>query len=117
MPDCVDTNPVKMAFSIAKAIIEIKDVGFCLCIFGTGWLLYKVVGDNKDELVQFLDETAIRLLGVERTVVSVVPKGAEEAMEKIKSYVIYSAPKGYHKEHVTIQDPWERNEGIKEPCR
>ena len=36
VPDCVDTNPVKMAFSIAKAIIEIKDVGFCLCIFGTG---------------------------------------------------------------------------------
>ena len=64
-----------------------------------------MVGDNKDELVQFLDETAIRLLGVERTVVSVVPKGAEEAMEKFNSYVIYSAPKGYHKEHVTIQDP------------
>ena len=57
------------------------------------------------------------LLAVERTVVTIDPKGAEEAMEKFKSYVLYSAPKGYHKEHVTIQDPWEGNEGIKRPCR
>ena len=35
LPSCVDTNPVTMAFSIAKVIIEMKDVGFCLCIFGT----------------------------------------------------------------------------------
>jgi len=34
--DCVDTNPVKVAFSIAKAIIQIKDVGRRLCISGTG---------------------------------------------------------------------------------
>jgi hypothetical protein len=27
LPDCVTTNPVKMAFSVAKVIIEIKDVG------------------------------------------------------------------------------------------
>jgi len=32
VPDCVSTNPVKMAFSIAKVIIEIKDVGRFLCI-------------------------------------------------------------------------------------
>ena len=32
VPDCVNTNPVKVAFSIAKAIIEIKAVGCCLCI-------------------------------------------------------------------------------------
>ena len=35
LPDCVDTNPVKVAFSIAKVIIEIKDVGCCFCILGT----------------------------------------------------------------------------------
>ena len=57
----------------------------------------------KNELVQCLDETAVRLLAVERTI-SVVPKGAEEAMEKFKLYVVYSASKGYHKERVTIQD-------------
>jgi hypothetical protein len=28
----VDTNPVKMAFSIAKAIIDMKDVGCCLSL-------------------------------------------------------------------------------------
>ena len=32
VPECVDTNPVKVAFSIAKVIIEIKDVG-CLSVF------------------------------------------------------------------------------------
>jgi len=32
LPDCVDTNPVKMAFAIAKAIIVIKDVGLHLCL-------------------------------------------------------------------------------------
>jgi len=36
VPDCVDTNPVKAAFSIARAIIEIKDVGRRICISGTG---------------------------------------------------------------------------------
>ena len=78
---------------------------------------YKAVGDNKDELAQHLEETANRLLAVERAVVSGVPKAAEEAMENLKSYVVFRAPKGYHKEHITIQDPWERNEGIEEPCR
>jgi hypothetical protein len=32
LPDCVDSNPVKMAFSIAKVIIEIKDVCRHLCL-------------------------------------------------------------------------------------
>ena len=32
LPSCIDTNPVKMAFSIAKVIVEIKDVGCRLCI-------------------------------------------------------------------------------------
>jgi len=36
LPECINTNPVKMAFSIAKVIIEIKDVGCRLCISGTG---------------------------------------------------------------------------------
>jgi hypothetical protein len=30
VPACIDTNPVKMAFSIARAILEIKNVGRCL---------------------------------------------------------------------------------------
>jgi hypothetical protein len=36
LPECVDTNPVKMAFSIAKVIIEIKNVCYRVCILGTG---------------------------------------------------------------------------------
>ena len=88
VPGCVDTNPVKVAFSIAKVIIEIKNVGCCLYILGTGWL-YQAVGDNKDELAQRLEETANRLLAVERTVVRGVPKTAEGAMEKLKSYVVF----------------------------
>ena len=30
VPECVTTNPVQMAFSIAKVIIEMKDVGYRL---------------------------------------------------------------------------------------
>ena len=36
LPECINTNPVKMAFSIAKVVIEIKDVGCPLCLLGTG---------------------------------------------------------------------------------
>ena len=36
LPNCIDTNPVKVAFSVAKMIIEIKDVGDCLYILGPG---------------------------------------------------------------------------------
>ena len=33
---------------------------------------------------------------MERAVVSGVPKAAEEAMENLKSYVVFCSPKGYH---------------------
>ena len=81
-------------------------------------ILCKAVGDNKDELAQRLEETANRLLVLERTIVQVsgVPSAAEEAMENLKSYVFFFASKGYHKELVTIQDPWERNGGFEGPC-
>jgi hypothetical protein len=46
------------------------------------------------------DTTNRRLLAVERMVISGVLKVAEEAMEKLKLYVVFRAPKGYHKEHV-----------------
>ena len=36
VPECVDANPVKMAFSVAKVILEIKDVGCHLCTLGLG---------------------------------------------------------------------------------
>jgi hypothetical protein len=54
---------------------------------------------------------------VERTVAIGVPKAAEKEMEKLKQYVVFCPPKGYHKEHVTIQDPWERNKEIEGPRR
>ena len=56
--------------------------------------------------MQRLEETANILLTVEKTVDSGVPKGAEKAMEKLKSYVVFHAPKGYNEEHVTVQGPW-----------
>ena len=36
LPGCINTNPVNMAFFIAKVIMEIKDVGRHLCIPSTG---------------------------------------------------------------------------------
>ncbi|CAA7260761.1 unnamed protein product [Cyclocybe aegerita] len=65
---CVESNPVKVAFSIAKVIIEIKDA----------------IGDNKDELAQRLGDTANRLLAVERTVVIGIPEVAKQAVEKLE---------------------------------
>ena len=44
-----------------------------------------MVEDNKDELSKSLEDTANRLLAVERTVVNGVPKATEEAMENLKS--------------------------------
>ena len=80
-----------------------------------------MVVDNNSELAQRLKETANMLLAVEKSkevqVRGDVPNTAKEAMEDFKSYVVFRAPKGYNKEHVTIQDPWERNEGTAGPCR
>ncbi|PPQ85245.1 hypothetical protein CVT25_010018 [Psilocybe cyanescens] len=45
LPDCIDGNPVKMAFSIVKTIIEIKDE----------------IGDNKDLLTERLQRTKLLL--------------------------------------------------------
>ena len=64
VPDCVDTNPVKVAFSIAKVIIEINDVSVSL--FLEDRLNIISDGGNKDELAQRLEDTANRLLAVER---------------------------------------------------
>ena len=50
-------------------------------------------------------------------IVSGVPKAAENAMENFEEYVVCRAPVAYHKELVTIQDPSERNEGIRGPCQ
>jgi len=36
VPECVDVNPVKVAFAIAKVIIDIKCVSGRLCISSTG---------------------------------------------------------------------------------
>ena len=47
-----------------------------------------MVGDNKDQLAQRLEETANRLLAVERTVAIGVPKAAQQEMEKLKQYVV-----------------------------
>ena len=41
--------------------------------------------------MQRLEETANRVLAVERTVVSGVPKAAEKAMEDLKLYVVFRA--------------------------
>ena len=50
--------------------------------------MYQAVGDNKDKLAQLLDETAIRLLDMKRTVESGVPNAAEKAMENKIVYPI-----------------------------
>ena len=36
LPECVDVNPVKVAFSVAKVIIDVTNVRYCLCILVAG---------------------------------------------------------------------------------
>ena len=33
IPDMVDTNPVKVAFAVAQAVVEMKEVGSIICTF------------------------------------------------------------------------------------
>ena len=53
-----------------------------------------VVGDNKDVLARRPEETANRLLAVERSVVIGVPKAAKQEMEKLTQYVVPPGPDG-----------------------
>ena len=46
LPDCINTDPVKMAFSIARVIIGIKDVGCCLFMY-LGHKLTIISGDRR----------------------------------------------------------------------
>ncbi|KIM80637.1 hypothetical protein PILCRDRAFT_822370 [Piloderma croceum F 1598] len=71
LPQYVDGNPVKMALSIVKTLIEIKDE----------------VGDNKDELTRGLRETEATLQAVERTVAISVPKAAEQEIDNFKQNI------------------------------
>jgi len=52
---------------------------------------------------------------VERAVVSDVPKAADQALEKLKQYVVFRAPKVYHHERYAIQGPCGRNEEVRGP--
>ena len=52
----------------------------------------QVVGDNKDKLIQHLEETKNRLLAVERTVAISVPEAAKWEMKKLEEYVTLPMP-------------------------
>ena len=57
-------------------------------------MLSQAVADDKDALAQRLEETANRLLAVERAVAIGVPNAAEQEMEKLTRYVVPPAPDG-----------------------
>ena len=48
-----------------------------------------MVEGNKDELARHAEETANRLLAVERTIAIGIPKAAEQEMERLKKYVAF----------------------------
>jgi hypothetical protein len=72
-------------FLTLKLKISVKTIAryalFSLII----WLAVRHKSHNHDALAQRLEDTANRLLAVERTVVNGVPKAVEEAMENLKS--------------------------------
>ncbi|KAF8153168.1 hypothetical protein B0H34DRAFT_94878 [Crassisporium funariophilum] len=61
-----------MALSILRVIVEMKDM----------------IGDNKDELAQRLEELENRLLAMERSIAIGVPKAAEQEMAKLKQILV-----------------------------
>ena len=62
LPACVDANPVKVAFSIAKATIEEK-MWVVVSVF---WVQADCcIRRSDDELAERLEETADRLLAVD----------------------------------------------------
>jgi hypothetical protein len=50
VPECVDANPVKVAFSIARVIIEIKDVGYYFVSWAQANYYIRRLGTTKTSL-------------------------------------------------------------------
>ena len=78
LPDAVDTNPVKVAFGIAKIVLQIKDVRrgssyLCLADYAS-----QELKDNIDAVERRILLTADQLLVVEQALAGWEPNNAEE---------------------------------------
>jgi len=77
-PDAVDGNPVKIAFGIAKIILQIKDVCYCSSHQCSTDFASQEVKDNLDVVERRILSTASQLLVVQEALDSWKPGNAEE---------------------------------------
>jgi len=77
-PDAVDGNPVKIAFGIAKIILQIKDVCYCSSHRCLTDFASQDVKDNLDVVERRISSTASQLLVVQEALDSWKPGDAEE---------------------------------------
>ena len=89
-PDVVDGNPVKVAFGIAKIILQIKDVCHCSSHWCPTNSAYQDVKDNLDAVERRISSTATQILAVQEALATWKPNNAEET--QIEVFERYSAP-------------------------
>ena len=82
-PDAVDGNPVKIAFGIAKIILQIKDVCHCSSHQFLTDFASQDVKDNLDVVERRISSTAAQLLVVQEALDSWKPGDAEETQREI----------------------------------
>jgi len=83
-PDVVGGNPVKVAFSVAKIILQIKDVCHCSshrCL--TDWLPSQDVKDNLDAVERRISSTAAQLLAAQEALANWKPSNTEETQREV----------------------------------
>jgi hypothetical protein len=81
LPDAVDTNPAKIAFSIVKIVLQIKDVRRSSSLFFTPLpdYGYQEVKGNIDAVNQRILSTADQLRAVEEALAGWNPNNVEES--------------------------------------
>ena len=91
IPDVVDTNPAKIAFGIAKLVLQIRDVCPCSSHRCLTDYAYQEVKGNIDTVDQRIVSTAEQLGVVKEAMDGWKPNNAEEE-QGIKRFEMYACP-------------------------
>ena len=88
LPDAVDVNPAKVAFGVAKIVLQIKDVRRCSSYLCLTDYAYQELKDNIDAVERRILLTADQLRVVEQALAGWEPNNAEErqGMELFERY-------------------------------
>jgi len=93
VPDVVGANPVKVAFGIAKIILQIKEVCHCpshCCLRCLTESASQDVKDNLDAVERRISSTAAQVIAVQEALATWKPSDTEEV--QIEVFERYSTP-------------------------